>query len=239
MEVKDNEVLRALTDSKKRINREADLNGVKCNLRSSPTNDFSPEDCREHLAVPISKSDQIVNLNNAALSPKTAGNSNSIKDMSLNYIKSNANVVAADQDIDSWLQMDEQVFEISAAMHELSNPHLKPKSNKDMTDQKSSILVPGETSGIGRKPLAQEPGNHIGLSGSRTSIKNHMCDAPAAAEDNHIKLFFDDVKQLEPTPQIRTEAPFSFQFAKPGMFYKFYLLLHNTCISLWESSSIN
>ncbi|RVW47055.1 hypothetical protein CK203_097698 [Vitis vinifera] len=157
IEVKDNEVLRALIASKKRIDEEANLNSIKCNFSSSPINDFSPEDCMDQPAVPISKSDQIGNLNNGPLSSKTAGNLNSIKDTSVNYSKSNVNVVALDQDIDSYLLIDEDVLEISAAMHELPDPYLKPKSTKAVAVQNSSILVPEAASAISRKPLAQGP----------------------------------------------------------------------------------
>ncbi|CBI40405.3 unnamed protein product, partial [Vitis vinifera] len=183
IEVKDNEVLRALIASKKRIDEEANLNSIKCNFSSSPINDFSPEDCKDQPAVPISKSDQIGNLNNGPLSSKTAGNSNSIKD---------------------------------TTMHELPDPYLKPKSTKAVAVQNSSILVPGAASAISRKPLAQGPGNSIGLSGSRTSTEKDMYDAPVAAEDKHVKLLVDDIEQLQPLPQIRKEAPFPIRFAKPG-----------------------
>lgn len=225
IEVKDNEVLRALIASKKSIDEEANLNSIKCNFSSSPINDFSPEDCMDQPAVPISKSDQIGNLNNGPLSSKTAGNLNSIKDTSVNYSKSNVNVVALDQDIDSYLLIDEDVLEISAAMHELPDPYLKPKSTKAVAVQNSSILVPGAASDISGKHLAQGPGNSIGLSGSRTSTKKDTYDAPVAAEDKHVKLLVDDIEQLQPLPQIRKEAPFPIRFAKPGIYVGCHLRL--------------
>ena len=217
-EVKDNEVLRALIASKKRIDEEANLNSINCNLSSSPINEVLPDDSMDQPAILMSKSDQIGNLNSCLLSSKATGDLNSIKDASVNYTRGNVNVVSLGQDIDSCLLIDEDVLEISAAMYEFPNLNLKSKSSKDMADQKSSI-VPGAASDINGRPLTQGSGNRIGLPSSRTVTKDNISGAPVTAEDKPAKLLLDDIELLQPLPQIRKEAPFPTCFAKPGIMW--------------------
>lgn len=217
LEAKDNEVLRTLISSRKRIVAEADPNGINCNFSSSLLNEVSPDDRRDQPVVLISKSDQVGNLSSGPLSSKATGELNSTKAKSANYTSSNVNVVSLGQDIDSCILINEDVLEISATMHELPNLNLKPKPSKNMAFQKSNI-VPGAASDMEGKPLTHGSDNWVGLSSSRTSTKADISDAPVSAEDKPAKLLVNDIEQLQPLPQIIKEAPFPLRFAKPGTY---------------------
>ncbi|KAK9279927.1 hypothetical protein L1049_013611 [Liquidambar formosana] len=202
IEVKDNEVLRALKASKKSTRKGDILNGIHCISNFSSFNNSSSEYRMEQPAAPMFNLDQT-----------GFRKSDNSRDLGVNNAKENT--LAHDQERDSFL-IDEDVLEIPKAVHKFANFGLKAQISVDVAVQKSSRLRPELASDNDKEAPVQGPSNVAGLSSLRTCTKHEMGNAPDAVVDADVTLLTDDIEQVQPLFQIRKESPSPVPLSQPG-----------------------
>ncbi|KAA8516097.1 hypothetical protein F0562_019276 [Nyssa sinensis] len=212
VEVKDNEVLRAMKASKK-TTREGDKpDGVNLNSNSSSKNRCSLEYQMEEATVPKINLDQIVTVANDLFSSRKTKKFKHSKDLGT----SNTQDDTITGEMGSYFMIDEDSSEISKSMHELPHPDLKHQTSEDVAVQRDYLSGPESDSDTKKKALAHGPSNKDGVSHSRSDSKGDMANTASAAMEEDVVLVLDDIKQSQPLFHVKKETPSLVPISQPG-----------------------
>ncbi|KAM1053238.1 hypothetical protein ACFX15_000687 [Malus domestica] len=185
VEVKDNEVLRALKASKTTRGEGIMQNGERCNTNSVSVNNSS-EVQRKHPYAPIRKLDRIEKWENDLLCHRKTENSNFTDHMDLCCTKDGTSTTVHDKVRDAYSLGDKGASKLSTAKRGLSNPKLKEPTYEDVVNQKCTRLRSDAVSDTRKE----------------TPTCNNTARTPAANV-----VILDDVEQYQPMFNIRKESP--------------------------------
>ncbi|GFY97370.1 RING/U-box superfamily protein [Actinidia rufa] len=189
VEVKDNEVLRALRATKK-TSREGEPAGQNNNLgqngRSTTRDLFTSRKLEK-------------------LKPS--------KDASLTNTKDDRSTNALGKSIDSYILVDANASEVSTVMHQFL-PDPKPQINENLAVQKNCSSK--TESATDTKSVVHRPYNKDWVSGLMSGSKCDTNPTLSAAMDEDTVLLLDDIKQVQSFINADKETPCQVPISQPG-----------------------
>ncbi|KAI8545064.1 hypothetical protein RHMOL_Rhmol07G0013400 [Rhododendron molle] len=206
VEVKDNEILRALKASKKDTPGTGLPNGAKRNSNPSSINKH-PDCLLEEPAQQKFSLDQIESTTNHLFSRKIEKLKPS-KDASITNAKDDRSTIAVDKVKHSYVILDEDEPEVSTVtndMHEISQPDLEHQSLGDFAVEKSCLSKPEAASDT--KGKVYRPCDSARVSGSMSGSNIEMMPTSSAAIDKDTVLILDDIKQVQSFVSVEQEIP--------------------------------
>ncbi|KAL6982063.1 hypothetical protein U1Q18_023679 [Sarracenia purpurea var. burkii] len=215
VEVKDNEVLRALKASKKSTREGAILNDAKWNSNSSSINK-----CLDRSLEEPSKQKTILDQNGSTTSDfvysRKIEKLKPSKDVGIANTKDDRSTIALDKGINSYYLIDEDASELSNVMHKFSNPGLKTPISDGLAVQENSLSQPEAASDTICE--RHRPHDNDGVSGSKSSSD---CDTVTvhtsfADMDEDTVLILDDIKQVQPFINSEKKTPCEVPISQPG-----------------------
>ncbi|XP_058225750.1 uncharacterized protein LOC131334639 [Rhododendron vialii] len=205
VEVKDNEILRALKSSKKDTPGSVLPNGAKQNSNSSSINKH-PDCLLEEPAQQKFHLDQIESTTNHLFSWKIEKLKPS-KDASITNAKDDKSTIAVDKVKHSYVILDEDEPEVSTVvndMREISRPDLEHQILEDFAVEKSCLSKPeaaSDTKGEVYRPC---------------DSNIEMMPTSSAAIDKDTVLILDDIKQVQSFVSVEQEIPSPVPIYQPG-----------------------
>lgn len=215
VEVKDNEILRALKASKKDTPGTGLPNGVKWNSNSSSINKH-PDCLFEEPAQQKFRLDQIESTTNHLFSRKIEKLKPS-KDASITNAKDDRSTIAVDKVKHSYIILDEDEPEVSTVtndIREISQPDLEHQILGDFAVEKSCLSKTEAASDT--KGEVYRPCDSAGVSGSKSGSNIEMMPTSSAAIDKDTVLILDDIKQVQSFVSVEQEIPSPVPIYQPG-----------------------
>lgn len=215
VEVKDNEILRALKASKNDSPGTGLPNGAKQNSSSSSINKH-PDCLLEEPAQQKFCLDQIESTTSQLFSRKIEKLKPS-KDASVTNAKDDRGTVAVDKGKHSCVILDEDEPEVSTVtndMHEISQPDLEHQILGDIAVKKSYFSKPAAASDT--KGEVYRPRDSAGVSGSKSGSTSERMPTSSAAMDEDTVLILDDIKQVQSFVSVEQEIPSPVPIYQPG-----------------------
>lgn len=215
VEVKDNEILRALKASKKDTPGTGLLNGAKWNSNSSSINKH-PDCLFEEPAQQKFRLDQIESTTNHLFSRKIEKLKPS-KDASITNAKDDRSTIAVDKVKHSYIILDEDEPEVSTVtndIREISQPDLEHQILGDFAVEKSCLSKTEAASDT--KGEVYRPCDSAGVSGSKSGSNIEMMPTSSAAIDKDTVLILDDIKQVQSFVSVEQEIPSPVPIYQPG-----------------------
>ncbi|XP_057981377.1 uncharacterized protein LOC131166808 [Malania oleifera] len=210
IEMKDNEVLRALRVSKKTTCEEVSLDGLNW-TSSFLSKKHSSENRVEQPATPIINLDQVRNLSNDQFGSRETENFKPMKDVHVNDTEDDSRTISVDGEKDFCILIEEDVSKISRVLHELDS---KPQVSEDVAVGKPR-LSKLEASSHPHKEASVGASNLVGHAILSTG-KTEMLNVPVAARKEDAMLLSVDVIQDQSLLHIKREAPSSVSLSVSG-----------------------
>ncbi|PRQ58287.1 putative transcription factor C2H2 family [Rosa chinensis] len=208
VEVKDNEVLRALKASRETRGQRVIQNNVSCKSDSVSVNNSSEDQSKQF--APMHKFDRIGSLPNDLLCQTV--HFNFISPMDANSTKDGTSTSADDEERDPYSLIDDDASKFSTTRHELSNANVKNPLCEHRTSQKSSMLRPGAASDSINETSVCRLRNLDEPLGSITGKMTHISKSPAADV-----VILDDVEEVSPVLNIIQESPITQALPRQGV----------------------
>ncbi|KDP28563.1 hypothetical protein JCGZ_14334 [Jatropha curcas] len=205
VEVKDNEALRALKDSKKGHCKEVNANDTTAGPNAFYLSYFSSVDQKEKHFKSEVKLDQTKNSNS------DLGNFDILNDLGSNSTKEWAAIVALNKERDTCFLIDEAAPEFPT-VHVLSDTNSKHSTSEDV---KSTLPKSEAVSSINSKAKVSGLTYQNGMFGLRACSNSDKGD-PLAATDEEVTLLHDDEKHFQSMLNIKKESPSLNSLSKPG-----------------------
>ncbi|XP_004308338.1 PREDICTED: uncharacterized protein LOC101305223 [Fragaria vesca subsp. vesca] len=207
VEVKDNEVLRALKASRQTRGERVIQNNVSCKYDSVSVNNSSEDQSKQF--APMHKLDRIGNFHTDPLCQTV--HFNFISPMDANSTKDGTSTSAHDEERDMVSLIDDDASKFSTTRHGLSNANVKDPLCERSTSQKSSMLRSGVGSDSTNETSVCRPRKLEEPLASVTGKMTHIAEPPAADV-----VILDDVEEVCPVLNIIKESPITQALPRPG-----------------------
>ncbi|XP_057462863.1 uncharacterized protein LOC130752977 [Actinidia eriantha] len=212
VEVKDNEVLRALRATKKTSREGGTPNDVKGNPNSSSTCKRS-----DHHFVEPAGQNNILGQNGSTtrdlFTSRKLEKLKPSKDASVTNTKDDRSTNALGKSIDSYILVDANASEVSTVMHQFL-PDPKPQISENLAFQKNCSSK--TESATDTKSVVHRPYNKDWVSGLKSGSKCDTNPTLSAAMDEDTVLLLDDIKQVQSFINADKETPCQVPISQPG-----------------------
>lgn len=213
VEVKDNEVLRALKASRQTRGERVIQNNVSCKYDSVSVNNSSEDQSKQF--APMHKLDRIGNFPSDPLCQTV--HFNFISPMDANSTKDDTGTGAHDEERDMVSLIDDDASKFSTTRHGLSNANVKDPLCERSTSQKSSMLRSGVGSDSTNETSVHRPRKLEEPLASVTGKMTYIAEPPAADV-----VILDDVEEVRPVLNIIKESPITQALPRPGISLQTY-----------------
>ncbi|KAL6126232.1 hypothetical protein ACLB2K_074283 [Fragaria x ananassa] len=207
VEVKDNEVLRALKASRQTRGERVIQNNVSCKYDSVSVNNSSEDQSKQF--APMHKLDRIGNFPTDPLCQTV--HFNFISPMDANSTKDGTGTSAHDEERDMVSLIDDDASKFSTTRHGLSNANMKDPLCERSTSQKSSMMRSGVGSDSTNETSVHRPRKLEEPLASVTGKMTYIAKPPAADV-----VILDDVEEVRPVLNIIKESPITQALPRPG-----------------------